>query len=170
MQVVWSEQQIARRVAELGQEIRADAGDGNEVLLVGVLKTAAVFLADLLRATPGPVHYEFLDKIEDLSDTMIADAKEIDFLSHFSMRGRRVYLLKDVVSTGVIEQWLLSQLRTKEPASLKLVALIDRPDLRTTALETDFRAFIASEGMFVGYGLEQRGHYGNGGAILSVGR
>lgn len=167
MQVVWSEEQIVRRIAELGHELRADAGK-SEILLVGVLKTAAVFLADLLRATPGRVRYEFLDKIEDLSDTMIADAKEIDFLSHFSMRGRHVYLLKDVVSTGVIEQWLLSQLRTKEPASLKLVALIDRPDLRTTALDVDFRAFIGTDAQFVGYGLEHDGCDGNSRAIHAV--
>ena len=167
MKVVWTEEQISRRISALAREIRTDAGE-NEILLVGVLKTAAVFLSDVLRETPGAVRYEFLDKIEDLSDTMIADAMEIDFLSHFTMSGRHVYLLKDVVSTGVIEQWLLSQLRMKNPATLKLVALIDRPDLRTTPLEVDFRAFVGENGLFVGYGLEQRGHLGNSRAISSV--
>lgn len=160
MQTLWSQAQIQERVQELAREIRSDAGDG-DILLVGVLKHGAIFLADLLRAIPGRVHYEFLDKISDLSDTTIANAVEIDFLSHFDMRNRRVYLLKDVVSSGVIEQWLMSQLKLRHPASLKLVALIDRPDLRTTPFEVDFRAFIGGDGRFVGYGLEADGDHGN---------
>ena len=164
MQILWTETQIRERIQALAAEIRQDAGEG-DILLVGVLKTAAVFLADLLRAIPGRVQYEFLDKIADLSDTSIAEAMEIDFLSHFDMRGRRVYLLKDVVSTGIIDQWLLSQLRLRQPASLKLVALIDRPDLRTTALDVDFRAFVGGTGRFVGYGLEQDGREANHSSI-----
>lgn len=156
MQVVWTEEQIRERIEAMGREIRKDAGDG-DLVLVGVLKGAAVFLADLMRAIPGSVHYEFLDKISDLSDTTIADAIEIDFLSHFSMRGRRIYVLKDVVSTGVIEQWLMNQLRMKGPETLKIVALIDRPELRTTEFEVDFAAFTGGAGRFVGYGLEQDG-------------
>lgn len=167
MQILWTESQIRDRVHALGGEIRKDAGDG-EILLVGVLKNTAIFLSDLLRAIPGRVQYEFLDKISDLSDTTIADAMEIDFLSHFEMHERRVYLLKDVVSTGIIEQWLLSQLKLRRPASLKLVALIDRPDLRRTALEVDFRAFVGGSGRFVGYGLEQDGQNGNLPSIASI--
>ena len=165
MQILWTETQIRDRVQALAAELRADAGD-EEILLVGVLKGTAVFLADLLRAIPGPVGYEFLDKISDLSDTSIADAIEIDFLSHFDMRGRRVYLLKDVVSTGVIEQWLMSQLRLRHPSAIKLVALIDRPDLRRTAFDVDYRAFVGGSGQFVGYGLEADGRGAN---LTSIG-
>lgn len=151
---------IQKRVQELGREIRRDAGD-SEIVLLAILKGTAVFLADLLRAVPGIVRYEFVDVLREEADSGPADALEIDFLAHFDMRGKNVYLLKDVVTTGVIENYLMTQLRTKDPGSLKLVALLDRPDLRTALLDCDYRAFVGSTGVYVGYGLEYGGRHGN---------
>jgi hypoxanthine phosphoribosyltransferase len=156
----FSADEIAARVAALGQEIRRDAGS-SEVFLLGVLKGTAVFLGDLMRAIDGDVGYGFIDVIRDMADTEVASALEIDFLSHVDIAGRSVYLLKDVVSTGVIETYLLNQLRQKQPAALKLVALLDRPEQRTVELKADFTLFKAPEGSFVGYGLEHQGQFGN---------
>lgn len=151
---VFSDKQIARRVRKLGREIRDDAGKG-EVFLLAVLKGTSCFLSDLLRAVPGDVGYGFINVIRDVADTEVATATEIDYLHFADIAGKNVYLLKDVVSTGVIETYLLMQLREKNPRSLKLVALIDRPALRTVALEADFRVFEADHrGIFLGYGLE----------------
>ncbi len=86
---------------------------------------------------------------------------EISFLSHISLSGKNVYVLKDVVTSGVIENYLLTQLRQKNPATLKLVALLDHTDLRTVDIEPDYRAFKVERGSFVGYGLESEGKYGN---------
>jgi hypoxanthine phosphoribosyltransferase len=158
---VFSAEDIAARVRELGAELRADAGD-SEVFLLGILKGAALFLADLLRAVPGDVSYAFIDVVRDVADSETADALEIDFLSFTDIRGRNVYVLKDVVATGVIENYLLSQLRTHEPASIRLVALLDRQNARTVDLTTDFRAFrIKGDGTWAGYGLEQQSRFGN---------
>jgi hypoxanthine phosphoribosyltransferase len=157
---VFSAEDIARRVGELGRDIRADAGS-EEVFLLGILKGASCFLADLLRAIPGDVSYGFIDVVRDIADQH-ADALEIDFLSYTDIRERRVYLLKDVVSTGVIENYLLTQLRTHNPSVLRLVALLDRPDSRTVDIPADFRAFtIAEDGTWVGFGLEHERRYGN---------
>lgn len=144
----------------LGARIRDDAGD-NPIFLLGVLKGASCFLPDLIRAIPGDVGYGFIDVVRDVADTETAAAVEIDFLNWIDLAGRNVYLLKDVVSTGVIETYLLTQLRQKNPASLRLVALLDRPDLRTVELQADYRVFKVAEGNFVGYGLERDGRYGN---------
>jgi hypoxanthine phosphoribosyltransferase len=158
---VFSADEIASRVRAVAEAIRADAGDA-EVFLLGILKGAALFLADLLRAIPGDVSYGFIDVIRDAADTETADALEIDFLSFTDIRGRNVYVLKDVVATGVIENYLLSQLRTREPGSLRLVALLDRPAARTVDLSTDFQAFtIEQDGTWAGYGLEQQSRFGN---------
>lgn len=157
----YSAAHIARRLAELGETIRKDAGPGADIYLIGILKGAACFLADLMRAIPGTVHYEFIDVIRDMSDTEVAEAMEIDFLTHFEMRGKRIFLLKDVVTTGVIESYLLTQFRQKDPEDLKLVALIDRPTQRTVEVPVDYRAFQADEGTFVGYGLEMNGRWAN---------
>lgn len=158
---VFSAEQIAERVRALGAEIRNDAGSA-EVFLLGILKGAALFLADLLRAIPGDVSFAFIDVVREAADNQIADAVEIDFLSFTDIRGRNVYVLKDVVATGVIENYLISQLRTHDPASLRLVALLDRASARTVDVRTDFRAFpIEEDGTWVGYGLEQQRRFGN---------
>jgi hypoxanthine phosphoribosyltransferase len=157
---VFTEEQVRTRVRELGAEIRSDAGD-DEVFLLGILKGASCFLGDLLRAIPGDVSYGFIDVIRDVSDNTTADALEIDFLSYTDIRQRRVYVLKDVVATGVIENYLLSQLRLHNPSMLRLVALLDRPDARTSDVTTDFRAFTIADGVFAGYGLEHERRFGN---------
>ena len=128
---VFTEEQIGTRIRELGAAIRSDAGD-QEVFLLGILKGASCFLGDLLRNIPGDVSYGFIDVIRDAADNTIADALEIDFLSYTDIGQRRVYVLKDVVATGVIENYLLSQLRLHNPSMLRLVALLDRPDARTS--------------------------------------
>lgn len=157
----FSDRQIARRIGKLGQEIRHDAGRG-EVFLLGVLKGTSCFIGDLMRAIPGDVGYGFINVIRDVADTEVAAALEIDYLHWAEIAGKNVYLLKDVVSTGIIESYLLMQLRQKNPRALKLVALLDRPELRTVALDVDFRAFQADlQGAFVGYGLELDGKFGN---------
>jgi hypoxanthine phosphoribosyltransferase len=157
----FSEKRIARRITKLGKEIRADAGSA-EVFLLGVLKGASFFLADLMRAIPGEVSYGFINVIRDMADTEVASAMEIDYQHSGDIAGKHVYLLKDVVSTGVIESYLLMQLRQKNPGVLKLVALVDRPELRTVALNVDYCAFEADHrGVFVGYGLEIYGKHAN---------
>jgi len=156
----FSAKQIAKRVDKLAAEIRKDAGDA-PIFLLGVLKGATCFLGDLLRAVAGPAGYGFIDVVRDAADALPGDAIEIDFLNYIDIGGKNVYLIKDVVSTGVIENYLLTQLRQKQPAALKLVAFIDRPNLRTVDLDADFRAFKVDEGAFVGYGLELEGQHAN---------
>lgn len=167
MKQIFSSEEIASRVRELGTTIRRDAGDA-EIVLIGVLKGASVFLSDLLRAIPGRVSYEFIDVVRDVSDTQTAEAMVIDFLTHFDIKKKNVYLLKDVVSTGIIETYLLTQLRQRGPAQLKLVALLDRPDLRTVSLDVDYSAFVVGSGTFVGYGLEHQGLNANLDGIATV--
>jgi hypoxanthine phosphoribosyltransferase len=156
---VFTAKAIASRVSELGAELRHDC-DG-EIFLLGILRGASFFLADLMRTIEGPVAYGFVDVILDVADTETAAALQIDYLSHTNVAGRNVYVLKDVVSTGIIESYLLSQFRLHQPARVKLVALLDRPDLRTIDLRVDFRAFEVSDGTYVGYGLEVDNRFGN---------
>jgi hypoxanthine phosphoribosyltransferase len=152
--------EIERRVAALAAEIRDDAGEA-PLFLLGILKGASCFTADLLRRIHGEVSYGFIDVVRDMTHTHGESTMEIDFLSWIDIGGRNVYVIKDVVTTGVIESYLLAQLRQKNPSNLKLVALIDRPDARTVDLTVDFRAFEAGEGAYAGYGLEIDGRHGN---------
>ena len=160
IEVVFPAAKIAARVLDLGAAIRSDAGSA-PVFLLGVLKGTSCFAADLLRSIDGKVGYGFIDVVREMADTQVANAMEIDFLNWIDLNGKNVYVLKDVVTTGVIETYLLTQLRQRQPATLKLVALLDRPDLRTVELASDFHAFQTGDGVFVGYGLELEGQYGN---------
>lgn len=160
IKTAFSAEEISRRVVELSGQIRTDAGSSG-VFLLGILKGTSCFLADLLRAIPGDVSYGFIDVVRDMADAETANALEIDYFSYTNIAGKNVYLLKDVVSTGVIETYLLSQLRLHNPATLKLVALLDRPGMRTIDLAAEYRAFEVEEGSFVGYGLEIDGRNGN---------
>lgn len=155
-----STEEIARRVAEMAAHIRSENGD-EEVLLLGILKGAGIFLSDLLRAIPGQASYGFIDVVRDMADTEIATALEISFMSHTELAGRNVYVIKDVVSSGVIENYLLTQLRMHEPAKLKLIALLDRPGLRTVDVSADHHLFEVGDGTYVGYGLEHENRWGN---------
>ena len=157
---VFTAEAIAARVSELAAGIRRDSGNA-EVFFLCILKGASIFLADLLRSVTGDVSYGFIDVIRDAEDNRTADALEIDFLSFTDIRGRHVFVLKDVVNTGVIENYLLSQLRQHAPASLRLVALLDRPDARTVDVQADFSAFTITDGVFAGYGLEHQRRFGN---------
>ncbi len=160
IEVVFPAAEIAARVVNLGTAIRGDAGSA-PVFLLAVLKGTSCFAADLLRAIDGKVGYGFIDVVREMADTQVANAMEIDFLNWIDLTGKNVYVLKDVVTTGVIETYLLTQLRQRQPATLKLVAMLDRPDLRTVELASDFHAFQAGDGVFVGYGLELEGQFGN---------
>jgi hypoxanthine phosphoribosyltransferase len=157
---LYSAEAIAARVRELAADIRRDSGDA-EVFFLCILKGASVFLADLLRAVTGDVSYGFIDVIRDAEGNSTADALEIDFLSFTDIRGRHVFVLKDVVNTGIIENYLLSQLRQHGPATLRLVALLDRTDARTVDVKADFSAFTVADGTFAGYGLEHERRFGN---------
>jgi hypoxanthine phosphoribosyltransferase len=157
---VFTAEAIAARVSELAAAIRRDSGN-EEVFFLCILKGASVFLADLLRSVTGDVSYGFIDVIRDAEGNSTADALEIDFLSFTDIRERHVFVLKDVVNTGIIENYLLSQLRQHAPASLRLVALLDRPDARTVDVTADFSAFTITEGTFAGYGLEHQRRFGN---------
>jgi len=160
IRILFDEDAIGRRIREVGAQIRQDAGD-REVLLIGILKGASVFLSDLMRAIPGRLHYEWVNVMLGVNDTDIADATEIDFLTQFPIKGYRVYVLKDVVTTGITETYLLTQLRQRSPDTLKLVCLIDCPAERKVELRCDFPVFTAERGRFVGYGLELEREFGN---------
>ncbi len=160
IRLLFDEGTIRERVREVGAAIRNDAGE-REIFLIGILKGSSVFLADMLRSIPGDVHYEWVNVLFDIADTETAEAMEIDFLTQVSMQNRHVYVLKDIVTTGIIENYLLTQFRERHPASIKLVALIDCPECRTVDLTCDFSVFTAQRGRFAGYGLDFNGRHAN---------
>lgn len=146
---------IADRVGELAAALDREFLSQPPVL-VSVLKGSSFLLADLARRMTVPLSCEFINvNRQEGSDEIL----QIDFATAFPIAGRPVVLLKDVVNTGVIETYLLSQLAAAGATPIRLIAIVDKPPERKTRLDVDFALFSAERGRFVGYGMELGGRW-----------
>ena len=147
----FSEEEIRKRVEALASLIANDFSD-EELLFLGILKGAFIFQSDLMRLMEQACRYDFLREQMDKSS--------IVFTGGESVVDKNVILLKDVVHTGIIENYLINQLKTLKPKSIKLACLIDKPMERKVDISVDYALFSAQEGIFVGYGMEYKDMYG----------
>jgi len=151
--------EIAARIAEVGRRISADYA-GQDLVLVGILKGAALFLADLLRAVGGRVRFELVNV--ETQPAAGGDALELTYGTHVHLEGAHTLVLKDICHSGVTEQYLLTHLSQQGPASLEVAALVNRPLVRRVALEPKYVVLPdAPDGTLVGYGMEHDGRWGN---------
>jgi hypoxanthine phosphoribosyltransferase len=146
---------IAARIGEVARRLDEDFRD-QPVVLLSILKGGAFFGADLSRRMQAPLALEYIS-VKRAGDEIL----QIDFVTGFAVAGRPVVLLKDVVNTGVIETYLSDQLRAGGAGSVRIAAIIDKPHERKTDLAVDYPLFTSEGGIFVGYGMEHRGRYGN---------
>jgi len=131
---------------------------GNPPALVAVLKGSSFLLADLARQMKVPLACEFIATSRSRQEGS-DDILQIDFATGFPIANRPVVLLKDVVHSGVLETYLMTQLSAAGASSLRLVAIVDKPSERTTDLAVDFSMFTAERGRFAGYGMELGGKW-----------
>ena len=150
---------IAARVRELGAQIAPTTAD-KELVLVGMLKGAAVFLADLLRAIDGQVRFELVNVIQQRR--LAGELIELTYATQVHLGGAHALILKDICHSGVTENYLVTHLAQQQPASLEVAAFVDKPRLRRVALEPKYVVFDeVPEGRLVGYGMEYEGRWGN---------
>ena len=153
---VYEERTIHDKVAELGEAL---AQEEKPPLIVSLIGGSVIFLADLVRALARPLRYGFIQvQFSDGADGMM----EIHYPISLDVSGQRLLILKDVVSTGVIESYLSQQFRGRGALEVRFAALIDLPEERKTDFAVEFRLFTPKKsGSFVGYGLKYKGLYGN---------
>lgn len=150
---------ITARVRELGAQIGADYA-GRELVLVGMLKGAAVFLADLMRCIGGRVRFELVNVLQQ--PAVRGELVELTYATQVHLAGAHALILKDICHSGVTENYLLTHLAQQQPASLEVATFINKPKLRRVALEPRYVAFAdVPEGRLVGYGMEYDGRWGN---------
>jgi len=150
---------IAARVEELGRQIGTDYA-GRDLVLVGMLKGATVFLADLLRAIPGSARYELVNLMHQVDPR--GAIIELTYATNVKLEGAHAIILKDICHSGVTENYLLTHLAEQSPASLEVATLVNRPLQRRVALEPKYVAFAdVPAGRLVGYGMEFEGRWGN---------
>jgi len=158
--VVVGEQQIAARIVELGAQITADFAD-EPPLLVGVLKGAFVFMADLARAIRLPVEIDFMAVssygASTRSSGVVRIVKDLDI----DLAGRRVILVEDIVDSGLTLTYLRRNLLAREPASLDVCALFVRQGNQKTEEELRYVGFEIPPAFVLGYGLDVAERYRN---------
>jgi hypoxanthine phosphoribosyltransferase len=155
-----SERRLLARVRALGRSIRGDY-KGRDLVLVGILKGSFIFMADLARAIGLPLTCDFLRVSSYGSGTVSSGKVRMEFdLSH-PIRGKHVLLVEDIVDTGFTLSHVLKQLRRKKPASLRLAALLHKPERTRVTVPIDYLGFTIPDRFVVGYGLDFDGRYRN---------
>lgn len=149
--VLYSADEIRSRVAEVAGAIANDYRD-RQLVLVGMLKGAAFFLADLARFIPRPVDYEFVSVTSSIGAH--GEVVSLTFATQVDVSDRHVLILKDVFHSGITENYLITHLSQQNPASIEVVALVDKPQLRSVNLSARYSVFNDTpDGFLVGYGL-----------------
>ena len=148
-----SAEALARRVAELGREITTSLPPG-PLTVVGVLRGAFIFMADLVRAIPRELTCDFLGVRSYGDATVSSGVVEITSDLSAPVAGRHVLLVEDIADTGLTMRYLLELLHARGPASLHTCVLLAKPTLRDGPVKVDFVGFDAPEAFVVGYGLD----------------
>ena len=151
---------IQKRVRELGSQITSDY-KGKSPLLIGILKGASIFHADLVRSIGLDLSYDFMAVGSYGSST--ASSGEVRILKDLdqSLEGKDVLLVEDIVDTGRTLNYLVQALKAREPISLKVVTLLNKPSRREIDVALDYIGFDISDKFVVGYGLDYDQRYRN---------
>ncbi len=159
--VLLTEEQIAAKVAELGRTIAADF-EGRSLTLVSVLKGSLPFMADLMRQIPLPLRIDLMEVssyggIATESSGLVRIMKDLSA----SIAGEDVLLVEDIIDTGLTLNYLVRYLRGKNPASLRICTLLDKPARRLVDIPVDYVGFEIPDQFVVGYGLDYGERYRN---------
>jgi hypoxanthine phosphoribosyltransferase len=155
--VLFTEEQIARRVAELGAEITS-AFSGRKLSVLGLMKGSLVFMADLIRRIPLDLTVHLVRVTTQREQAAGRVLTEIAFATPAQLEGKHVLLVEDIVDTGITLSYLLAHIHEHGPSSLRVCTLVDKPESRKIDVHPDWTAFSVHEPMadrfLVGYGLD----------------
>ena len=153
LKILISRDEIAKAVDRLASEIKRDY-QGKQPLLIGVLKGAFVFMADLIRQLNLPLELEFVRLSSYGAAKESSGRVRVVQELKTPIKGRDVLVIEDIVDTGTTISFLLDYLRKKKPASLKLCVLTDKPSRRRVPVSIDYLGFTVPDRFVVGYGLD----------------
>ena len=153
---------IATRVEELGAEITRDY-EGQELLLISILRGAVFFMADLARSIDLPIEMDFLAISSYLQEHEETGKKAIRFLKDLDkpVKDKNILIVEDIVDTGLTLHYILRSLFSRRPRSLEVCTLFDRPHQRLAEMEVRYRGFTVPDDFFVGYGFDYRQSFRN---------
>jgi hypoxanthine phosphoribosyltransferase len=159
--ILLDEDRIQARIRELGAQIGADYAARGDLLMVGVLKGCVMFMVDLSRAIPCPLAIDFIATSSyghsTESSGVVRLLKDLDT----DINGRHVLIVEDIIDSGLTLDYLRSQLLRRNPASLRICALLNKPERRTADVPVDYLGFDIPNEFVVGYGLDYAERYRN---------
>ncbi len=160
-EVLFSEEIIAQKVKELGNKITSDYQKQEELIVIGVLKGANIFLGDLVRQIQLSVYIDFMAVSSygnsTFSSGIVRILKDLDL----EIEGKHVLIVEDIVDTGLTLKYLTENLKSRNVASLKICSLLDKPFRRKCDLNLDYIGFEIPDAFIVGYGIDYAEKYRN---------
>jgi hypoxanthine phosphoribosyltransferase len=160
VKILLSHTKIQRRIREMAKLIRTDFPD-EPLLLVGVLKGAVLFLADLARQIPGEVTFDFIAVSSYGKDSRSSGQVKLNKDLDSSIEGKTVIVVEDILDTGLTLRYLLRILQQRKPKNLRVAVLLDKVERRLTDVSADYVGFQIPNEFVVGYGLDYAERYRN---------
>lgn len=157
-QILFTHEEITARIQALAAQITQDYA-GKSPLIVGTLRGSFIFMADLVRAIDLPITMDFISASSYGSDTVSSGQVNIRLDISEDIAGRDVIIIEDIVDTGNTLSKLMAELKTRNPASLKICALLDKPERRTRPIRADYVGFTIPDAFVVGCGLDYDQRY-----------
>ncbi|AIF50059.1 MULTISPECIES: hypoxanthine phosphoribosyltransferase [unclassified Pelosinus] len=158
--VLLSEEELAGRIAEIGAQITADYA-GKEILMIGVLRGAVLFMADLARAIKIPVAIDFMAVSSygagTSSSGVVRILKDLDE----NVEGKHVLVVEDIIDSGLTLNYLMDNLKSRKPASIQICTLLNKPDRRKVDVDIAYNGFTIPDYFVIGYGLDYAEKYRN---------
>ncbi len=160
LKVLISEEEVEKRVTELGQQISADYA-GKQIHMIGVLKGAVFFMCELAKHISVPVTLDFMSVGSYGDGTSSSGVVKINKDLDQSLEGKDVLVVEDIIDSGRTLSYLLEILEKRKPASMRLCTLLDKPDRREREVHVDYTGFVIPDTYIVGYGLDYAQKYRN---------
>ena len=158
--ILITSEEIGARVRELGQQITNDYA-GKDILMIGVLRGAVIFMSDLARAIKRPIDIDFMAissyGMSTNSSGVVRILKDLDEV----VQGRHLLIVEDIIDSGLTLNYLVENLKSRKPASVRICTLLSKPDRRKVDVQVDYNGFIIPDYFVVGYGLDYAGKYRN---------
>ena len=158
--ILYTEEELRRRVKELGAQITADYA-GRRPILASVLRGSYIFMADLTRAIDLDVTVDFMAVSSYGAGTVSSGQVEIKKDLSDTIEGRDLIIVEDILDSGNTLYYLMDVLRARRPASFRICALMDKPERRTKPISADYVGFTIPDAFIVGYGLDYAERYRN---------
>lgn len=159
-EVLISEEDILSRVKELGEEITEDY-KGKDLVVIGILKGAVIFMSELVKNIKQPVTIDFMAVSSYGKSTISTGEVRINKDLDFSVEGKDLLIVEDIIDTGLTLNYLTDILKKRGASSVKICTLLDKPDRRTVGVEVDYLGFEIPDEFVVGYGLDYAEQYRN---------